>query len=338
MQNSPDWAHTAIVITYDENGGRWDHVSAPDANGIWGDGTRVPGIVISPFAKKGFVDHTQHDTLSILKTIEERWNLKPLNQYDAKASDLSADFQATAAPNSARAYLQPDADNMGKNVLVVQGGGSETQIKVTNAGSALHVQTFSGATVTYDKYFDVASISRLEVYAQNQSSKAQVFVSNTIKLPALLFGGAGGTTLIAGGGPTVVVGGAGNDTLVGSAAPSILIGGGGYDTLDANPAGNDILVAGSTTLDDNIPGLKALLAEWAGGDTYAQRVARLSGGATGGANGAYLLDADTVRRGAGSDTLNGQPAGGLNWFFAHQDKPNKDSVFGRKVGEVLTYD
>src|SRR5262249_46895549 len=53
VQNSPDWAHTAVIITYDEHGGRWDHVSAPDANGIWGDGARVPGIVISPYAKQG---------------------------------------------------------------------------------------------------------------------------------------------------------------------------------------------------------------------------------------------------------------------------------------------
>jgi acid phosphatase len=88
VQNSADWAHTAIVITYDENGGRWDHVAAPDRLGIWGNGTRVPTIVISPFAKKGFVDHTQLDTLSILKTIEERFNLNSLTSFDASATDL----------------------------------------------------------------------------------------------------------------------------------------------------------------------------------------------------------------------------------------------------------
>src|SRR5262249_6091419 len=62
IQNSPDWEHTAIIITYDENGGRWDHVTPPQRD-EWGDGTRVPAIVISPYAKQGFVDHTQHDTL-----------------------------------------------------------------------------------------------------------------------------------------------------------------------------------------------------------------------------------------------------------------------------------
>jgi phospholipase C len=93
VQNSPDWAHTAIIITYDENGGRWDHVTPPDANGIWGDGTRVPAIVISPYARQDYVDHTQHDTLSILKTIEERFGLSPLNNLDAHASDLVSNFQ-----------------------------------------------------------------------------------------------------------------------------------------------------------------------------------------------------------------------------------------------------
>jgi phospholipase C len=94
VQNSPDWAHTAIIITYDENGGRWDHVTPPDANGIWGDGTRVPAIVISPYARQDYVDHTQHDTLSILKTIEERFGLSPLNSLDAHASDLVSNFQS----------------------------------------------------------------------------------------------------------------------------------------------------------------------------------------------------------------------------------------------------
>ena len=52
----------------------------------------MPAIVISPFAKTGFVDHTEHDTLSILKTIEERFGLPPLSRYDAAASDLLSNF------------------------------------------------------------------------------------------------------------------------------------------------------------------------------------------------------------------------------------------------------
>src|SRR5262249_6824526 len=113
IQNSPDWAHTAIIITYDENGGRYDHVKPPNNNGPWGDGTRVPGIVISPFAKQGFVDHTEHDTLSILKTIEQRFGLPALNSLDANASTLESSFQSTPKVSLGFAYLQPDADNPG---------------------------------------------------------------------------------------------------------------------------------------------------------------------------------------------------------------------------------
>jgi phospholipase C len=97
VQSSPAWADTAIIITYDEYGGRWDHV-APPAGDRWGPGTRVPTIVISPFAKRGFVDHTRYDTTSILKLIETRWNLAPLGARDAAANDLSNAFDFSAPP------------------------------------------------------------------------------------------------------------------------------------------------------------------------------------------------------------------------------------------------
>jgi acid phosphatase len=87
VQNSDYWENTLIIVTYDEHGGRWDHVTPP-VTGIWGNGTRVPAIIIGPLAKRGFVDHTQHNTLSILKTIEERFGLQPLTALDAQATSL----------------------------------------------------------------------------------------------------------------------------------------------------------------------------------------------------------------------------------------------------------
>jgi acid phosphatase len=91
VQNSPYWKNTVIVITYDENGGRWDHV-APPAIDRWGPGSRVPFIVISPWAKRGFVDHTQYETVSILALIEKRFGLRPLTSRDAAANPLSNAF------------------------------------------------------------------------------------------------------------------------------------------------------------------------------------------------------------------------------------------------------
>jgi phospholipase C len=91
VRNGPDWATTAIVITYDEHGGFWDHVAPPVVD-RWGPGSRVPALVISPFAKKGFVDHNRYDTTSILALIEHRWGLEPLTDRDARADDLHNAF------------------------------------------------------------------------------------------------------------------------------------------------------------------------------------------------------------------------------------------------------
>jgi phospholipase C len=92
VMDSPYWKDTVIIVTYDENGGRWDHV-APPLIDRWGPGTRVPAIIISPYAKRGFVDHTPYDTTSILKFIETRWDLKPLGPRDADAHNLLNAFE-----------------------------------------------------------------------------------------------------------------------------------------------------------------------------------------------------------------------------------------------------
>ncbi len=94
LQASPQWAHMAIIVTYDENGGFWDHVAPPKAD-RWGPGTRVPTIIISPYAKAGFVDKTQYDTTSILKFITRRFNLQPLAGVRANAGDLTNAFDFT---------------------------------------------------------------------------------------------------------------------------------------------------------------------------------------------------------------------------------------------------
>lgn len=90
--NGPNGKDAVIVITYDENGGFWDHVAPPVIDKKWGPGTRVPTIIISPFAKQGFVDHTQYETVGILSFIEKRWGLAPLSDRDKNANPLSNAF------------------------------------------------------------------------------------------------------------------------------------------------------------------------------------------------------------------------------------------------------
>ena len=99
LRSSALWPKMLIIVTYDENGGYWDHLSPPQGPGWadrWGPGSRVPAIVISPFARRGFVDKTPYDTTSIIKFITRRFGLEPLPGVREKAGDLSAalDFGA----------------------------------------------------------------------------------------------------------------------------------------------------------------------------------------------------------------------------------------------------
>lgn len=77
LEKSPQWSHMLVVVTYDENGGIWDHVAPPVADRR-GPGTRIPAIIVSPFAKKGFVDHTPNDTTSILRFVTNKFGLDEL--------------------------------------------------------------------------------------------------------------------------------------------------------------------------------------------------------------------------------------------------------------------
>ncbi|MFI5281424.1 MAG: alkaline phosphatase family protein, partial [Gemmatimonadales bacterium] len=95
LRKSPQWQTMAVIVTYDENGGFWDHVPPPSGPGWgdrWGPGSRVPAIVVSPFAKRGYVDKTPYDTTSILKFITRRFDLDPLPGVRQNAGDLTNAF------------------------------------------------------------------------------------------------------------------------------------------------------------------------------------------------------------------------------------------------------
>jgi acid phosphatase len=89
LQASPQWNNMVIVVTYDENGGQWDHVSPPKGDLI-GPGTRIPALIISPFSKKGSVDHTQYDTASVLRLITRRFSLPTLPGLSDRDTALKA--------------------------------------------------------------------------------------------------------------------------------------------------------------------------------------------------------------------------------------------------------
>lgn len=119
VMSSPNWSKTMLIWTYDEHGGYYDHVPPPpaippddvapilkpgDPPGAFDQyGFRVPAGVVSPYAKKDFVSHTIYDHTSILKTVEEKWNLPALTRRDANANGMFDMLDLHAKP----AFLDP---------------------------------------------------------------------------------------------------------------------------------------------------------------------------------------------------------------------------------------
>lgn len=97
LMKSKHWNDSVFIITYREPGGWFDHVSPPRINNDF-YGFRVPTLIISPYAKKGFLDSTLYDATSILKFIEYNYDLPPLSQRDSNANNLVGAFNFTMEP------------------------------------------------------------------------------------------------------------------------------------------------------------------------------------------------------------------------------------------------
>jgi phospholipase C len=91
IMRSPIWKNTAIFLTWDDYGGFYDHVAPPQVDGF-GFGFRVPLIVISPYAKRGFVDHSLGEFSSVVRFVEDNWGLSRLTLRDRRANDLREAF------------------------------------------------------------------------------------------------------------------------------------------------------------------------------------------------------------------------------------------------------
>jgi phospholipase C len=104
--NSQYWSNTAIFITWDDWGGWYDHV-APKILNSYEYGFRVPMIVVSPYAKAAYISKVPHDFGSILKFIEETFNLPSLGYADVPADNLSDCFNLTQTPISFQTIAAP---------------------------------------------------------------------------------------------------------------------------------------------------------------------------------------------------------------------------------------
>jgi phospholipase C len=99
IMQGPDWNSSAIFLTWDDFGGFYDHVAPPKVDNF-GFGPRVPLLIISPFAKQGFVSHTQYEFSSLLKFAERRFNLPALTTRDTDANDMTDAFDFSQSPRA----------------------------------------------------------------------------------------------------------------------------------------------------------------------------------------------------------------------------------------------
>jgi phospholipase C len=97
LMESDAWESSALLITYDDWGGWYDHVPPPQVD-EYGYGFRVPTMLVSAYARQGHIDHTQLDHTSILKFIESNWDIKPLAARDAQANNITSAFDFSSAP------------------------------------------------------------------------------------------------------------------------------------------------------------------------------------------------------------------------------------------------
>lgn len=97
LMQSDAWESSALLITYDDWGGWYDHVAPPKVD-EYGYGFRVPALLVSAYAHQGNIDHTLLDHTSILKFIGENWGIQPLAERDAKANNFLSAFDFTAPP------------------------------------------------------------------------------------------------------------------------------------------------------------------------------------------------------------------------------------------------
>ncbi|MGH9028327.1 MAG: alkaline phosphatase family protein, partial [Acidimicrobiales bacterium] len=158
--HSPQWPKTMLIWTYDEWGGWYDHVLPPraippddvppqlTANQVAGGfnryGFRVPGGVVSPYARRDFVSHAVYDHTSVLKTLERKWNLPAFTQRDANANDLFAMLDLQGRPAFAKPPRLPATANPGRSErCLTTGPGRIPPKSAVRRGAVPHTPSIS---------------------------------------------------------------------------------------------------------------------------------------------------------------------------------------------------
>ena len=292
----------------------------------WGDGSSVQTVPISVGNGAGVtVNHryTQIGTYTV--------------QLTATDKDGGAKLISTAVTVSAAA-LQTDPIDSSKTALVVGGTTVSDTITLSPADTLGNINVVIGG-ISQGIF---RPTGRIFVYGQAGVDTIRLAMSSIgggtvpIAAPAMLFGEDGNDTIDATGSTasSILIGGNGNDTLTAGSGGSLLLGGAGSDILRGG-AGDDILIGCTTSYDVDLIALATVMAEWTRTDAnYNTRINHLNGTATGGLNGAYLLNATSVQNDNAADDLTG--GAGLDWFFSLQSGANKDRVRDKASNETIT--
>jgi phospholipase C len=217
VMQGPDWNSTAVFVVWDDFGGFYDHVPPPKVD-QYGLGMRVPLLIISPYAKPGYVSHTVYEFSSFLKLVESRYvQLGTLTQRDANANDMEDSFDFTQAPLPplvlpVRTCYPVSPTSLGFPTQRAGTPSAVQTIKVTNFGT--NPLSVSGVTVTGD--YGVTNSCTYKIQ-QGKACSVKVTFSPTST------GYRPGSLTIADNDPTSpqVVALAGSGTLVGLSPPLI---------------------------------------------------------------------------------------------------------------------
>jgi phospholipase C len=161
VMNGPDWSSTAIFLTWDDFGGFYDHVAPPTLD-HYGLGPRVPLIVISPYARPGYISHTEYEFASVLKFIEDRFGLPTLGDRDANANDMQDAFNFDQTPLSPLVLSQRTCPPLGPWVslgnkkvsfgnVTVGTSSTITRTLYSQGTSAVHIRSITVDNAQYSQ-------------------------------------------------------------------------------------------------------------------------------------------------------------------------------------------
>lgn len=158
LMKSKHWNDSALIITYRESGGWFDHVSPPAVNNST-YGFRVPTLIISPFAKKGYVDDTVYDVTSILRFIEYNYGLQPLSTRDANANNIINAFNFSQFPRQPPVFDSGKSQNsLEVNEKIMEATSSNIRMVNTIYAAVLSAIVSVGLIVLYQLKIDKSKL------------------------------------------------------------------------------------------------------------------------------------------------------------------------------------